>query len=329
MAKYDIFISYSRLDTDIINPILDNLKSQGYNIWIDTEGKYHSEKFRGKIVKAIKNSKCLIFFSSKNSNSSEWVRREINVADEENKPIIPFILDDTGYDDEIRLTLTGIERIDSLEMTMKKCLEELDDTVLRIISNYNDEDDPLPPTPIEPQNKIKKCIFISLLILGSFILVYAIFFGSGYFIERITNGSDINQQVELNQHISYRKDVINYTNHGLSADYYLSTDTVIIKKNELYYSLKSEDFWRAASISTGFYLWAKNLKKIPGDNRTKAGIAITSFFGVLFGYSQGNYLGAIHNMQQTQESMEEYLQDSDNWIYLKQSYLKRKELINE
>lgn len=328
MAKYDIFISYSRKDTDLITPILDALKDKGYTLWLDTEGKYHSEKFRGKIVKAIKESSCVVFFSSKNSNESEWVRREINVADEENKTIIPFILDDTGYDDEIRLTLTGIERIDTTEISMKRGIDELCDTISRIIDSKPDVGN---NSKSERQQNRKEILKSSILLIGivlvAFIFIYGLFLGIGYGVARFSDKSP-NKQIELNQHITFGKDMLRYSNNGLTAEYYLSKDTVYLSKDALYYTIKSEDFWRAASISAGLSLWAKNLRNIPGNGKTKAGVAVSSFFGVLFGYSQGNYIGKIHNMQETQNEMETFLLNKDNWNELKQNYLKREKIFD-
>lgn len=319
MEKHDVFISYSRKDITIIEPVLESLRNRGYSIWIDTEGRYHSEKFRGTIVKAIKSSECVVFFSSKNSNDSEWVRREINVADEENKPIIPFIIDNSGYDDEIRLTLTGIERIDASESSFDDCINKLEETIGRIVNRMK-KTDVMTPMSI---NKLRKIILGMSMVIGCFMAVYAVCFGIGYVVEIFSESPHQDPQVELNLHITFRNDVIIYSNHGLTAEYFVPKDSISINKDATYYSVSSEDLWRAASISAGFTIWTKSIKHMRGNGKMQLGIAVASFFGTLFGYSQGQYVGRLHNMKQTQETMENYLQDPDSWIYLKRSYLKR------
>ena len=53
-----------------------------------------------------------MFISSQNSNESENVIKEISVAVELKKPIIPVKIDNTPYADSITYDLTGIDYID-------------------------------------------------------------------------------------------------------------------------------------------------------------------------------------------------------------------------
>lgn len=87
--KYDIFISYSRKDSEIVKRFADELGKAGYTIWMDIDGIETGDEFKSKIVSAIKDSALFLFFSSKDSNVSEWTVKEVNVAVNLKKQIIP------------------------------------------------------------------------------------------------------------------------------------------------------------------------------------------------------------------------------------------------
>ncbi len=111
--NYEIFISYSSKDKEVVNSYSDYLQSQGYEVWIDQEGISHGHTFPKVIADAIQNCRLLLFFSSKNSNMSKWVKREIVYADNHDKTIIPIRIDDSEYDQSLQLLLSGVEHINA------------------------------------------------------------------------------------------------------------------------------------------------------------------------------------------------------------------------
>ncbi len=109
--EYDVFISYSRKDTAIVDQFVNRLTEAGYNVWIDRDGIYSGDQFKMKIIQAIKNSSIVIFVSSINSNTSQWTIKEISYAIKKGKTIIPVKIDDTEYDDNIDFDLVNIDFI--------------------------------------------------------------------------------------------------------------------------------------------------------------------------------------------------------------------------
>ena len=53
--KYDVFISYSRKDTTIVDQFVKRLTEAGYRVWIDRDGIYSGDQFATNIVEAIEN----------------------------------------------------------------------------------------------------------------------------------------------------------------------------------------------------------------------------------------------------------------------------------
>lgn len=119
--EYDVFISYSRKDYvdeydnvipgNIISDIKVALKTAGISYWIDEEANYVSEAWAKFILNCIRSSKVIVFVASKNANQSEWTRKEIAAANEFKKPIIPFRIDDSNYDEDVFLRLVDLQYI--------------------------------------------------------------------------------------------------------------------------------------------------------------------------------------------------------------------------
>ena len=108
----DIFISYSRKDTEKVTTLVSSLKTLGYSIWMDMQGVHAGEAFKSKIVAAIEKCQMVLFFSSKNSNSSKWTAQEIAIAADEGLEIIPIRLDDCEYMKSVKFDLINCNYID-------------------------------------------------------------------------------------------------------------------------------------------------------------------------------------------------------------------------
>ena len=97
----DIFISYSRKDTEIVKAIYDWLERAGYRCWLDVDGMFSGVSYKKVLVDAIKRSKVLLFMSSENSNESRNVVSEVSIAVEYGKKIIPIRMDMSPYSESI------------------------------------------------------------------------------------------------------------------------------------------------------------------------------------------------------------------------------------
>lgn len=109
--NHDVFISYSRKDSDSVFQIKEMLDKYGIVSWIDKEGIFSGENYKEVIVDAIEVAKVVIFVSSANSNASIHVIRELGYAVKLQKTIIPILLDDSQYAKSIRLDIADIDQI--------------------------------------------------------------------------------------------------------------------------------------------------------------------------------------------------------------------------
>lgn len=119
--SHDIFISYSNKDRHIVHKYAAYLESLGYNVWYDCKGLHCGAEFSTTIADAIKSSKLVIFFSSENSNKSDWTKGEILLARKLNKTILPIKIDKTDYDNSIAIILLPLHYIICNDLSDESC----------------------------------------------------------------------------------------------------------------------------------------------------------------------------------------------------------------
>ena len=122
---YDIFISYSSKDRQIVHQYAKYLESLGYRVWYDVKGLYTGVEFSQEIVTAIENSRLFVYFSSANANKSEWTQGEVHTAKKFKKQILPVRLDDADYDKSIMLVLLPLQYVECKNGVNKDSLERL------------------------------------------------------------------------------------------------------------------------------------------------------------------------------------------------------------
>lgn len=120
-TNYDVFISYSRKDYvdenenvipgNEVSKIMKKLTDAGITYWIDKEGLYSGEKFTEALPKIIKSASIFVYLSTANANKSKYTSKEIAIADEYGKYIIPVRIDMTPYSDKVLFRIADISYI--------------------------------------------------------------------------------------------------------------------------------------------------------------------------------------------------------------------------
>lgn len=101
-------MSYSRRDKEVMGRIVSFLRKEGVNVWVDNEKLIPGTPiWEEEIEKAIKAANVIIVVMSPDSKNSEWVRREISLADQYRKHILPVLV---HGDDDSSITLRLVTR---------------------------------------------------------------------------------------------------------------------------------------------------------------------------------------------------------------------------
>ena len=110
MGKYDIFISYSRKDTEIANKICHALDNAGINYFIDRQGIAGGMEFPKVLAEAICESSLFLFLASVNSYNSKFTINEITFAfnKKSRQSILPYIIDGSALPLELEFMCASI-----------------------------------------------------------------------------------------------------------------------------------------------------------------------------------------------------------------------------
>jgi subtilisin family serine protease len=108
----DIFVSYSRRDSEKLRPIVNAIAAAGASLWIDTEAIDGAALWGAEIVKAITGAKVMLVACSPAAFESHNVTKEISLASEKRKSILPLFIEPTTVPANVEYQLAGIQRIE-------------------------------------------------------------------------------------------------------------------------------------------------------------------------------------------------------------------------
>jgi hypothetical protein len=86
MFMHNIFLSYSRKDTEIMQRVKQSFRAAGLIVWTDEGIEPGTSSWKRAIEHALMNTQCLVCLASPESKKSEWVQEELDFAALHEKP---------------------------------------------------------------------------------------------------------------------------------------------------------------------------------------------------------------------------------------------------
>ena len=108
----EVFISYAAKDRNRVLGLVKRLRDAGVTVWIDQAGIDVSTMWSQEIVNAIRDCKVMLLSISPHSTESENVVKELALASERKKPIIPVYLEPSNIPGTMEYQLAGIQRVE-------------------------------------------------------------------------------------------------------------------------------------------------------------------------------------------------------------------------
>ena len=105
----DIFISYSSKDKEKADQLSELLASAGLSVWIDQSGIDVATSWSGEIVQAINDCKAFVVLLSPSSLESHNVIKEVSLASEKRKKILPLDLEPVQLTKDFEYQLAGLQ----------------------------------------------------------------------------------------------------------------------------------------------------------------------------------------------------------------------------
>lgn len=120
------FISYASGDKVIVESLTNDLRAQGYKVWIDFEGIVGGTQWETEIKKGIAQADVVVVILTPDAIKSEWVKKEIDIARNSLKVVIPLLMRDVPMPDGlIDLGIGDLQYINVVRYGLKMGVEHL------------------------------------------------------------------------------------------------------------------------------------------------------------------------------------------------------------
>lgn len=104
-----IFFSYSRKDSGFVDQLIGQLEAQGVDIWVDRGDILAGEAWRRSIVEAIIDCRVFVIVLSPNSVESENVTKELTLAEQYKKRVLPLVIKEVRIPPSLDYQLAGLQ----------------------------------------------------------------------------------------------------------------------------------------------------------------------------------------------------------------------------
>ena len=157
--KYDVFISYSSLDQKVAEGVCAYLEQHRIRCFIAYRDIPKGVVWASAIVEALDESRMMVVVFSGNFNSSKQVDREIELASEDEKPILTFRISDDAFKGAKKYYLKNLNWIDAFPQP-ERCFGDLCENVRKLLG-MEEVGEPAPgrqpESSLEPTDPEEQC----------------------------------------------------------------------------------------------------------------------------------------------------------------------------
>jgi Tol biopolymer transport system component len=175
-----VFVSYSSKDKVTADTIVASLEHNNIRCWYAPRDIKPSDDWASAISSAIEQSKFFLLIFSGNSNQSQRVLDELNLAVSQEIPILPFRIENLEPDGAMRLHLSSRHWLDAFDPSWESHLTKLIVTVSSSLdAALSDEDVELPSSVGRKQKATKLSRYLRMTAGIVVIIVTALIGGYG------------------------------------------------------------------------------------------------------------------------------------------------------
>jgi hypothetical protein len=126
-----VFLSYARRDQAFVDRLVTALEARGVNVWVDREDIPGGAAWESAIGEALAASSAVLVVLSPACATSEYVPRELSLAEKYDRPIVPILHEpwesspDTAGVRRIEFQLAGLQHVDFTGQRFEQGLEAL------------------------------------------------------------------------------------------------------------------------------------------------------------------------------------------------------------
>jgi uncharacterized protein YecT (DUF1311 family) len=129
-----VFISHSSKDNKVATAVCAALESRGHVCWMSSRDIRPGENFQGSIVRAIRDAGVMVLVFSSNANNSDEIKKEMALASQSHKMVIPVRAEDVTPSEDFTYELATRQWIDMFidwEAAIEKLSRQVDTVIPR------------------------------------------------------------------------------------------------------------------------------------------------------------------------------------------------------
>lgn len=111
LATNDIFLSFNHYDMTVAKRLSADLERAGFSVWTDGDLAPGTQNWQDAIEAAVEKCRCMVVVMTPHSKTSRWVRIEVDLAQELERPVIP-VLADGQRREAVLLSLRDVQYVD-------------------------------------------------------------------------------------------------------------------------------------------------------------------------------------------------------------------------
>ncbi|HSV63511.1 MAG TPA: toll/interleukin-1 receptor domain-containing protein [Chthoniobacterales bacterium] len=142
---HDVFVSHSAQDKAVADAVCAALERAAVRCWVAPRDVQPGRSFAGEITRAIQQSKAMVLIFSANSNNSQQVLREVQLAVSSHLHIVQLRIEDVRPNDDLTYFLSTPHWLDALTPPLETHLQ-------RLVAAVKALSEPViaPPAPASP-----------------------------------------------------------------------------------------------------------------------------------------------------------------------------------
>ncbi len=131
---HDVFISHSTNNRPVANAVCAALEREAIRCWIAPRDVMPGRSYSGEITRAIQQSRAFLLIFSEQSNNSEQVLREVQLAANSRLHIVQFRIDAVVPSDDLEYYLSGPHWLDAVTPPLENHLAQLQISVKALLA---------------------------------------------------------------------------------------------------------------------------------------------------------------------------------------------------
>ena len=138
--KHTVFVSFANEDRELADRAVSSLERSGIRCWVSHRDSAPGSEWASSIVDAIESSRLVLLIYTGQSNDSQQVLREMERAVVSDRPIVPYLAEDSPLSKSMSYFLGSTHWLNASKMSEEDGMHVMVKTLGKILDAESDED---------------------------------------------------------------------------------------------------------------------------------------------------------------------------------------------